>query len=101
MEKIIYTVSESVEGLSPIETRINIEYEDIGGYDGVAASPVEIRIGAESFTVEPQQLMELGALFIALSGVTGIDFESAESLLEGFALKGKEASKKLACAIEE
>lgn len=85
------------------QTRIHITHDDVGGYDGVLAKPVTIKVGdkGEPIEIDAQQLMELGALFIAIAGVEGIDFSSADSLLDGFDLKGKEAAKKLFEAMEE
>lgn len=54
-----------------------------------------------SMTIEPQQLSEIGALLLALAGVKDIDFSGADSLLEGFDLKGKEAATELADALEK
>ena len=85
------------------QTRIYVTHDDVGGYGGVLAKPATIKVGdkGEPIEIEAQQLMELGALFIAIAGVEGIDFSSADSLLEGFDLKGKEAAKKLFEVMEE
>jgi hypothetical protein len=85
------------------EIRIHITHDDVGGYGGVLAKPATIRVGdkGEPVEIDAQQLMEFGALCIAIAGVEGIDFSSADSLLEGFDLKGKEAAKQLYEAMEE
>lgn len=96
MENITFTVVNGED-----EQPINISYDDIGGYEKIPALPVVVSIGTLQFEVHPQQLMELGTLFIALAGVEGIDFDSADALLEGFSLKGKEAVIRLSAALEE
>lgn len=72
----------------------------VRGYE-TPATPVTLKIGNETLVVSPQQMMELGALCLALAGVAGIDYESADALLEGFCLKGKQAAKNLAKALSE
>lgn len=85
------------------ETRIYITHDDVGGYDGVLAKPVTIKVGEKGvpLEIEAQQLMEFGALCIAIAGIEGIDFSAADSLLEGFDIKGKEAARKLFEAMEK
>jgi len=83
------------------ENKIYVEYDDVGGYDGIKANDVLLKIGSKKINVSPQQMMELGTLFIALAGVEGIDFEAANELLEGFSLKGSEVSKNLYNAMLE
>lgn len=68
MEEITYTIVEP-EG---DEVLLDIAYDDVGGYDGVPAKPVAISIGTLQIHVQPQQLMELGALFL--------DFESIDTV---------------------
>ena len=83
------------------ENRLVFQYDDIGGYGGVPAKPVAIVVAGKEIVIEPQQLAELGALFLALAGVEGVDFSGADALLEGFEMRGKEAAEKLAAALEE
>ena len=104
-ETVFYTIVGKPDG------RIYLTYKDrwspVGGYDGIPAKPVELQMvhGNSCYTlpvmIQPQQLMELGALFLALAGTVGIDFDSADALLEGYGLKGKEAATMLAKALEE
>ena len=83
------------------ETRLNFAYDDVGGHEGVSATNVMIQLGdGKPVEIEPQQLTELAALFLALAGNQN-DYQSADVLLEGFSLKGKEAAKKLYKALEE
>ena len=64
-------------------------------YKGIVGKSVELQVvhGNSCFIlpvmIEPQQLMELGALFLAIAG-KDVDFDSADALLEGYNLKGKE-----------
>jgi len=95
LTSMFYTVSEHEEG----ETTIEIQYDEDRGQDGLTGSAVDIFIGKESLTIKPQQLMELGALFIALAGVNGIDFKGAEHMLFGYDLKGKKAAQSVASEI--
>ena len=82
------------------ETRLYVTYDDVGGYEGIPATNAIIQLGGEPVEIEPQQLTELAALFLAISG-TQVDYSGADALLEGFSLKGKEAATKLAKALEE
>ena len=83
------------------ENKIHVEYDDVGGYDGIKANDVLLEIGSKKINVSPQQMMELGTLFIALAGVEGIDFEAANELLEDFSLKGSDVCKNLYNAMLE
>ncbi len=85
---------------------IRLEYDQEGGYEGVKASPVTLTmiqntIKKFNVTITPQQLMELGTLFIALAGTVNIDFNMAENILSLYDLKGKEAFQKLSQVIKE
>lgn len=103
MEKIHYTIlepTENADGKTPQETLLHIEYDDIGGHDGVEAKPVTITLGGVETKIDAQQLAELGALFIALAG-TEVDYSGADAVLEGFDLKGKSAAKMLYKALYE
>jgi hypothetical protein len=104
MENIFFTI---VDADTNEETQLHFEYEDVGGYEGVPATPVKMIVGPVpliakpiAVRIEPQQLAELGALFLALAG-TDVDYSGADALLEGFNLKGKEAAQKLASELEE
>ncbi len=100
MENITFTVVDPVDQVK--ESRIYIDYEDIGGHDGIPAKPVTVLFGngRKHITIGAQQLAELGALFLALAG-SEVDFSGADALLEGYGLKGKAAATKLAEALEE
>ena len=98
MENLIFTV---VDPESCGETQIHLDYENIGGHDDIPAEPVKLRIGDESVTIDRQQLTELAALLLALAGTVAVDYSGADSLLEGFGLKGKQAAQNLANALEE
>ena len=94
-EKIWFTI------VSPNgeETRLYVTYDDIGGHDVIPATNVIIQLGdGKPVEIEPQQLTELAALFLAVSG-SQVDYSGADSLLEGFSLKGKLAATKLAEAL--
>jgi hypothetical protein len=89
MEKISYTII--AEGTTPAsETALFLKYND-----RKPAHTVELELGNTKLTVSVQQLMELGALFLAVAG-PHVDFDSADELLEGFRLKGKAVVEKLA-----
>ena len=93
----IETIFYSIEGVS----RWTIAYKDTLHREDLTAEPICIQFDRNSYKLEPQQLMELGALFLALAGTVGIDYEAADELLDGYRLKGKEAAAKLAAALEE
>lgn len=98
MERINYTV---VAPDDSVEAILQFEYDDIGGYDGIPAAPVTIKLFGRSISVSRQQMAELGALFLALAGTEGIDYSSADELLDGYAIQGKEAATQLAEALSE
>jgi len=90
MEKIRFTI---INPDSSEETPLFVEYNGID-------EPVILQLGGPAVVIDSQQLAELGALFLALAG-TNVDYESADALLEGFELKGKEAAIRLSQALEE
>jgi hypothetical protein len=103
MDSLFFTITQPSDGH---EVKLNVEYDDIGGHDGVEAGPVKITLSSDrddydfSVEVSPQQLTEIAALFLALAGTT-VDYSGADALLEGYGLKGKQAAKKLASELEE
>ena len=92
-----FTIVQPGQAGTDTETRLNFRYSDTT--PKWSQGGVVFTIEGVEFKVGPQQLMELGALFLALGG-TNVDFDSASELLDGFNLKGLDAAEQLVEALK-
>ena len=75
------------------ETKLEVRFNGVGKPAGIMLNNFNLTM------VDSQQLTEIAALFLAMSGGV-VDYSSADELLEGYGLSGKRQATELSAALE-